>query len=72
MTTTAESLQQALEHHRSGRLDDAERMYRQLLSADPYHAHATHLLGVVSHQRGAHPQALHYMQRAIQLYCAQV
>jgi predicted O-linked N-acetylglucosamine transferase (SPINDLY family) len=42
----------ALEHHRAGRLNEAERLYRLVCAADPKNARAFHLLGVVAHQLG--------------------
>jgi predicted O-linked N-acetylglucosamine transferase (SPINDLY family) len=41
----------ALAHHRAGRLQDAERLYRRICEAAPS-ARAFHLAGVVSHQLG--------------------
>jgi protein O-GlcNAc transferase len=43
---------QALEHHRAGRLAGAERLYRQVCTADPGHFDGLHRLGVVAHQLG--------------------
>ena len=43
----AELLKQALELHRADRLDEAAAIYRQLLAANPAHADASHLLGLV-------------------------
>jgi tetratricopeptide (TPR) repeat protein len=56
----AADLSSALEHHRAGRLERAETLYRKLLQKSPGNPDALHLLGVVALERG-HPD------RAIQL-----
>ena len=38
MTTIPEALQAGLEHHRAGRLLQAEQMYRRVLQIHPRHA----------------------------------
>ena len=55
MGTTTEQLARGLDHPRAGRLESAETEYRRILGADPVHADALHLLGVLAHQRGEHP-----------------
>lgn len=49
---SADQLAAALEHHRAGRLNEAERLYRLVCAADGKNARAFHLLGVVAHQLG--------------------
>ena len=58
-------LQQALSLHRAGRLDDAERFYREVLLQAPAQPDALHFLGVIEGQRGRHGAALSFMDRAI-------
>lgn len=65
--TTPESLQKALDLHRAGQLELAERMYRQLVAAEPNNAPAWHLLGVTAQQRGQHGSAVESIGRAIEL-----
>jgi protein O-GlcNAc transferase len=67
MATISAALAIALEHHRAGRLELAEVVYRQILQADPSHAEAWHLLGVVAHQLGQHQAAVEDISRAIRL-----
>ncbi len=45
-------LHEAFEHHRAGRLDVAETMYRGIVAREPRSADALHLLGMVLWQRG--------------------
>ncbi len=67
MATIPEALAIALEHHKAGRLQAAEQIYRQILAADPKQADAIHLLGVAAHQRGQHEVAVDHIRRAIGL-----
>jgi protein O-GlcNAc transferase len=45
-----QTLAAAIAHHRAGRLNEAERLYRLVCQSDPQNARAFHLLGVVAHQ----------------------
>ena len=65
MATVAEALQLALQHHQAGRLQEAERLYRQILQADPGQADALHLLGLVAHQVGRHEAAIEWIRKAL-------
>ncbi len=67
MPTLAELLQQALAHHSANRLADAEKIYRELIQAEPRCSPAWHLLGVIAHQVGANDTAAEYIRHAISL-----
>ncbi|TAK91702.1 MAG: tetratricopeptide repeat protein [Burkholderiaceae bacterium] len=70
-----QTLQEALTHHRAGRLPQAEALYRQILERVPDHADALHLLGVLAHQMGDHARAVATIDQAIRhapaaaMYC---
>jgi tetratricopeptide (TPR) repeat protein len=61
-------LKDALEQHRSGRLEEAAQRYRQILVSDPGHADCLHLLGMVAFQRGDAEQAVELIRRAIAIH----
>ncbi len=67
MVEPAETLQLAIAHHRRGQLAEAEQLYRQILSANPRHAGALHLLGLIAHQAGRHDAGIQYISRAISI-----
>ena len=61
----ARAIDGALVHHRAGRLAEAERIYRQILSGTPNHPDALHLLGVVYGEKGQPQAAIELIGRAI-------
>ena len=46
--TIVEALQQGINAHKAGRLDEAERLYRAILQSQPLHPDANHNLGVLA------------------------
>lgn len=62
-----ENLKLALEHHRAGRLAEAEALYRQMIEAFPVEADAFHLLGLIELQRGQSARAVRLIERADEL-----
>ena len=67
MESTTPQLALAMRHHQLGQLDTAERLYREIVNADPGHADALHLLGVARHQQRDTSGAVDYISRAIQV-----
>lgn len=61
----AEILTQAREAFRLGHLDQADALYRELLTAEPEDATAHHMLGLIAHQRGDLAQASALIGRAL-------
>jgi tetratricopeptide (TPR) repeat protein/SAM-dependent methyltransferase len=58
---------QAVGHHQAGRLDEAELLYRQMLSVDARHADSLNMLGIVACQRGDLQRAVEMINKAIAL-----
>jgi tetratricopeptide (TPR) repeat protein len=54
-----------LQQHQRGALDQAARLYRNVLASQPDHADALHLLGVVAYQQGDYVRAADWIGRAI-------
>lgn len=59
------ALEEAAAHHRAGRLNDAEALYRAILQAQPAHPDANHNLGVVEMQRQNFAAALPWLKAAL-------
>ena len=51
--------------HQSGQIEEAEKIYRQVLQVKPGHPDALHYLGVISHQKGEKDEAVELIQKAI-------
>ena len=65
MTTIPEAFELAVAHHRDGRLQEAETIYRQILATEPRHAQSLHMLGVLAHRAGRADLAVQYLQSAL-------
>jgi protein O-GlcNAc transferase len=63
--TIPQAFQIAVQHHQAGRLADAETLYRRILTLQPNHADALHLLGVIALQAGRHDLAVQWIRQAI-------
>jgi tetratricopeptide (TPR) repeat protein len=57
--------QSGLRLHGSGRLQEAEQIYRQVLAAAPRHADSLHMLGVIASQTGQPQAAIACIDQAI-------
>ena len=60
-----ELLAAGMQLHQQGRLADAEKVYRHVLSLHAAHPHALHLLGILAQQVGRHEMAVEFFRRAI-------
>jgi len=56
----------ASQHQSQGRLQESEYLLRQILQAQPSHAFALHLLGVIAHQSGKPELAIDLIRKAVQ------
>lgn len=64
-TPTPDLLAKAVAGHRAGDLALAQRLYRQVLDAEPDNPDALHFLGVLAHQRGDAETAVDLIGRAL-------
>ena len=58
-------LKAAVSLHHAGNLAQAAALYQKVLATEPENAEAMHLLGVLSHQQGAHARAIELISRAV-------
>jgi tetratricopeptide (TPR) repeat protein len=65
--SAADAISAGLQHHSAGRLDEADKLYRQVLVREPNHPDALHLLGVIYGQRGQPETAVDLISRALKV-----
>ncbi len=58
---------QAVRHHQAGEAEQAEASYRRVLTLEPRHADALHLLGLLAFEAGRHDRARELIERAIRI-----
>ncbi len=64
-TSADGKLQTAWSYHQAGRVAEAKRLYAEILSEEPEHASALHLLGVLKFQQGDARAAIELIGKAI-------
>ena len=64
---TEERYSRAVRCHSAGRLDEAERLYREILDANPRHSDSLHLLGVLALDAGKFDEALELIGNALEI-----
>ncbi len=62
-----EKIGRAVSLHQQNRLDEAERIYLEVLGSEAENADALHLLGLVFHQRGENGKAVELMKKAVKI-----
>lgn len=67
MTTANDLLAMALDHHRAGRLAEAEALYARVLQELPDEKATLGLLGVLRYQQGRHAEAEPLLRRQVEL-----
>ena len=61
------AIDQAVQHQASGRLQEAEQLYRAVLASDPRHAEANHNLGVLLLELNRMQDALRHLKAALEI-----
>lgn len=63
--SAAQAIQIALKYQQAGQLQQAEKIYRSVLSVEPNNADALHLLGTLANQAGKHQEAVQLIENAL-------
>ena len=64
--TIEQALQQGIEAHKAGQIQEADRLYTAILNAQPKHADANHNMGVLAVGVGKVEQALPFFKTALE------
>ena len=64
---SADTFMAAVRHHQAGRFAEADRLYEEVLAAEPAHLHALHFRGALAHATGRNEQAVELIGRALAL-----
>ena len=65
--TLDQALSLGIKHHTTGKLNEAEDIYQQILRPQPNHPTALHNLGLIAHQVGKNDIGLELIQKALSI-----
>lgn len=60
-----QALATAIKNHQAGNLQQAEKIYKEILAVNPHHAETLHAQAIMACQRGQHAAAVTLFQKAI-------
>ena len=63
--TIQQAIDLAVQHHKAGRLPQAEAIYQRILNSNPNHSIALHLLGLIVHQEGKNDLAVDLITKSL-------
>jgi predicted O-linked N-acetylglucosamine transferase (SPINDLY family) len=66
-SATTTTLEEGLRHHRAGRIEEAAKSYRQILTTDPRQPDALHLLGCVAQSVGQFDEAVELISESLRV-----
>src|SRR5262245_17922313 len=66
--TIKQALELGMQHQQAGRLSEAKAIFERILTAQPQHPDALHLLGTIAIQSNEFPEARDLIARAINAY----
>ncbi|HEY2412432.1 MAG TPA: tetratricopeptide repeat protein [Pirellulaceae bacterium] len=67
MPTKSATIADAIQLHQAGRFQEAERIYRQILDAEPTNVAAWHLIGRLADQLGEREAAVYCLRQAVSI-----
>lgn len=65
--TVDQAFAQAMQFHQAGRVVEAEQLYRRVIAANPHHADAYHMLGLLAYQCGQADAGIQLLRQAIEI-----
>jgi tetratricopeptide (TPR) repeat protein len=67
MDRALEKLPVAFQLHQAGNLQQAQRLYQEILAEQPNCAPAWHFLGLIAHQARKYDESIHHIRRSVEL-----
>jgi len=65
MTTVSDALNKAIQYHQNGNVQEAEKIYTEVLKVDPGNINCLYLMGLVNYQKGKLDNAVDYANKAL-------
>lgn len=67
MTTVSDALNKAIQYHQNGNVQEAERIYTEVLKVDPENINCLYLMGLINYQKGKLDNAVDYANKALSI-----